>query len=39
MEKKSYIAPSFEVDYFNTESAVLTTSENDDTVIDPFNEF
>ncbi len=39
MEKKSYIAPSFEVDYFKTQSAVLTTSENDDTVIDPFSEF
>lgn len=37
MKKKYYMAPSCEIDYFKTESAVLTTSENDNTVIDPFN--
>lgn len=39
MKKKYYMAPSCEIDYFKTESSVLTTSdsENDNTVIDPFN--
>lgn len=37
MKKKYYMAPSCEVDYFKTESSVLTISENDNTVVDPFN--
>lgn len=34
MKKKSYIAPSFEVEYFKVESILTSTSENPGTDFD-----
>lgn len=39
MKKKSYIAPSFEVEYFKEESVLTNMSENPDTGVDPWPEF